>query len=533
MRYVSVRRLVATLELENAHINEALLNAINQKLTHYFKTNEFLTVFDQKYRSYELKTFFDFLTLDKGHLKHYNLVEDKNYLVEYLLNEGVTDQSIDFPVDKWIEEEGNEGFFTFVSTFLNPILIEKIELGLNENRLEELSYHLKLCKLLPKIKRIHIQKPVVKFLLQRFNQLKVSQETGLAFQLPLVYDLGIVGALNQLDDSYDYLREDYIRTANSLIYKQVINASQLEEIKTAILKVNLNEGSSILRSTVVNTIKSNRQLLIKPSPFENVLKSPWFLAASLMVILYFIFFSEDKDAEVGPDEELSLESSAQAIPEESFPFLLDSLKHHDSIRVLHEKTRANYPVLYIGKERDSLWLEYEIYKYLNYGVELVKAIPENETVVVEQVEIIDSGIWKRHGSYFKDYHLGLKNPYWNDSEIDIQVDTTQIVRNKGRKRYSNIEFSYKAYPVRLKNISDSTINIGYGTQIPIILEKKDSVNLWTACEYQFLYACGNGLNTIFLPESEIVITSVAILEEKIKQEYRLKLGKNYSTTFSF
>lgn len=69
----------------------------------------------------------------------------------------------------------------------------------------------------------------------------------------------------------------------------------------------------------------------------------------------------------------------------------------------------------------------------------------------------------------------MLHPFYADSAIEIQVDTTQVLALEeniwGVKKEINI--LYGAYPAIIKNNSDSIIVVGFGRNIPVILEALD------------------------------------------------------------
>lgn len=121
-------------------------------------------------------------------------------------------------------------------------------------------------------------------------------------------------------------------------------------------------------------------------------------------------------------------------------------------------------------------------------------------------------------------------------EILLVVDTTKIISDKkmnwGRK---GIEYSieaYKAYPVFIVNLTNDTLNIGYGDHLPIIMEAMDNNGRWRPIEEPYIYFCGTGLNDIILPPKEIIVTAAPIDSGEIKTKIRLRFNKILSNEFS-
>lgn len=126
---------------------------------------------------------------------------------------------------------------------------------------------------------------------------------------------------------------------------------------------------------------------------------------------------------------------------------------------------------------------------------------------------------------FDDYFLDWMNlrdyRNWDSVKLNIQIDTSQFISVNGRK----------SHPVLIENLYSDTIYIGYGTEIPFITEALDARGNWKPIEKQFVYMCGNGLESIILPPKEFVITSVLAYTGEFKTKLRLQFGQNYSREF--
>lgn len=116
--------------------------------------------------------------------------------------------------------------------------------------------------------------------------------------------------------------------------------------------------------------------------------------------------------------------------------------------------------------------------------------------------------------------------------LDIFIDTSKFIYSDNliwNDDYEEIKYkTIKSHPVILKNISNFTGMIGFGDQIPMILEAQDSTQNWRPIEKPFFYMCGTGLNYILLPPNEIVISATPIFKGEFNTFLRLKLGNNYS-----
>ena len=121
--------------------------------------------------------------------------------------------------------------------------------------------------------------------------------------------------------------------------------------------------------------------------------------------------------------------------------------------------------------------------------------------------------------YFTAYPYCESYPLAEDTALSIQIDTHLITNNH-------------TYPVLLTNPTSDTIYVAYGRRLPLVLEAKDSLGFWKPIEERFVYGCGMGLRTVFLPPNYIILTEVPIDTGAFKTDLRLKLGDNYSKPFA-
>jgi hypothetical protein len=63
------------------------------------------------------------------------------------------------------------------------------------------------------------------------------------------------------------------------------------------------------------------------------------------------------------------------------------------------------------------------------------------------------------------------------------------------------------------------------------MEAKDRSGIWQPVEERYMYACGNGINTVILPPSEIVLTSAVIYDGNFETDLRLNFMGAYSNMF--
>lgn len=158
---------------------------------------------------------------------------------------------------------------------------------------------------------------------------------------------------------------------------------------------------------------------------------------------------------------------------------------------------AFYELNYIGKLKDTVSLENAI-KFSFYNPETKNEIKDN------------------HMKYYIDWLKKVSFKNWENSKIEIQI---------GEKSISN------SLPVLIRNNNKDTIAIGYGSQIPIVMEALNEKKEWKPIQEKFIYMCGNGVGTIVLPPGEIAITLAPFFKGKQKTKLRLVYGDNKSKQF--
>lgn len=181
------------------------------------------------------------------------------------------------------------------------------------------------------------------------------------------------------------------------------------------------------------------------------------------------------------------------------PVLIDTIgiKYHRlySDRDFDEMETAQYQFNYIGTLNDSIYLTYV--PFFNYP--------------------LDGGSLRK--TEFSKYTTDLDNKceykYADSADVCIIVGT----------------FNQESYSVLLKNSDRDTIVIGYGDQVPLIMEARDSVGKWQPIQQRFIYYCSTGLSLIYLPPQECVVTLAPVYKGSYETELRLKLGNNYSKPF--
>jgi hypothetical protein len=200
--------------------------------------------------------------------------------------------------------------------------------------------------------------------------------------------------------------------------------------------------------------------------------------------------------------------------------LLDTIKIVDSIKIYQGYatdsfiSKAQFYPLYFGTLHDTIPVDYQL-----------------------------------NTSKFEQFEGNHKSPDTNN--IKIFVDTSRIISNMHptpippppppgttnkyfTKEQDWIKIGYYAHPVFLKNTDSVTVDIGYGRYVKLIIEAMDESGKWKPIQQAYRYFCATGLNDLYLPPKNYVLTSCKIYEGEFKTKMRLKFGfKNhvYSNEF--
>ena len=152
---------------------------------------------------------------------------------------------------------------------------------------------------------------------------------------------------------------------------------------------------------------------------------------------------------------------------------------------------GDYAPLYIGKNKDSIFIQGIFYAIVNKTLDKYSVFEE------------------ARGKY--------KSP--DSTDIKLIIDTSKVILNQ-------------RYAVLVVNTTRDTLSIGYETHLPIILEALDKRGLWKPIEEKYVYFCGTGLGTLFLPPDEIVITYAAVYTGEYRTKLRLRYGRVVSQTYT-
>jgi len=200
-----------------------------------------------------------------------------------------------------------------------------------------------------------------------------------------------------------------------------------------------------------------------------------------------------------------------------FPMIVDTLGatkilRLDVERLTNRVTTANYLIYFIGKIKDTIFIQ----PYMDFTPKPLPLVRFHKPGKSPKIIPIETKM------PFQEYHVNWPEKrdykYADKSDIEILIDTTKIM--------------YKSYPILLTNNSIDTIFIGYGERIPLILEAQDSNKVWRPIQRDYIYGCGNGIGSVFLPSNESVLTLGPIYNGNFKTQLRLTLGKNHSNTYT-
>lgn len=222
------------------------------------------------------------------------------------------------------------------------------------------------------------------------------------------------------------------------------------------------------------------------------------------------------------------ETSNNQIQEKVIPFLIDTFDCKITTQIKAEFGVANYFPLYFGIIKDSLILDHKIRPYLPPSppplVGGATIIPQDKHKGYPKTDL------NGYEKYFPIYGL-IDFTFLDSANLQIDIDTTQVIKNIDFETLQDSTFAFRAYPVLLKNNSDSILVVGSGTHLDLIMEAKNEQNEWKPIERRFTYFCGTGLPSIILPPGESVITSAKIYQGNFETEIRLRMRNHFSPTF--
>lgn len=249
-------------------------------------------------------------------------------------------------------------------------------------------------------------------------------------------------------------------------------------------------------------------------------------------LLFFVFSCQDSNSQ---------------LVKFNYPVCMDSLDVVPGVLTYEDSEEPlRYHLLYIGAEKDTLFIDYKL------GLSLIMAPPppppicgfieieatEDTTIADEVIETQETreGVPKVSNK-FDAYWCSIYDPMehykgvlWDSAKVDIIVDTNHYLLSY---RWIPIaKESFKAYPVMIKNLEKDTVVIATRDYVELILEGETEGTWKTLIEPFRHIGCGNGLTYLLLPPNEILVTSIPVYKWKEKMKLRLRLGNNYSTVFT-
>lgn len=209
----------------------------------------------------------------------------------------------------------------------------------------------------------------------------------------------------------------------------------------------------------------------------------------------------------------------QEVEKEYVPVIIDTLGVELLPFVTYGKERIHSSYLYFGPRKDTI-LVGGIFKgpMLNlYDIEMFK----NQKLYPDQ----DIYPFDPNYSFGNGYKKGFQS-----NVLSIVVDTTCYV-SKPLGYYSKGFKKGRPVLITTKSSVDSIV-IGLGYYLDIQIQAKDSVGRWCEIEDYLMYECGYGMEGIVLPPKYVIVSSVYVYDGDFQTELRLKLGGNYSNTFT-
>lgn len=207
---------------------------------------------------------------------------------------------------------------------------------------------------------------------------------------------------------------------------------------------------------------------------------------------------------------------------------------------IEEKLEYNF--LYIGKEKDTIQIDYRAGLSLAMGPISPPPPPPPNSNVSNRVNIKDttgeneswekwSTEWTKYGAYWLGTNSVGDYRYvgYDSINLSIVVDVHHNVLTHDGLPIPSL--SGIAYPVVIKNLEKDTILLTAGRFIELFLEgEKDGE--WIVLKQPARYiGCGMGLRYLLLPPNEIFVTSVPVYDWEGSQPLRLRLGNKYSLPF--
>jgi hypothetical protein len=198
----------------------------------------------------------------------------------------------------------------------------------------------------------------------------------------------------------------------------------------------------------------------------------------------------------------------------SVPVVLDTFGITKQVYPDHWMDFAGYDPLYIGTKKDTLYVFYK-----------------GNGLYSPTIEDFD----KREYSYderIREYKIS------SPGQVALTVDTTRYISAYPVLMDSTVDgvtyevpMSYKAFPVIMENKSRDTIKIGHRYTLLLLLEARDKNGKWKPIE-SYNWYWGPDSVGVFLPPSQIAVTSVNLTAGKFKTKLRLRYNNNFSNEYT-
>lgn len=213
-----------------------------------------------------------------------------------------------------------------------------------------------------------------------------------------------------------------------------------------------------------------------------------------------------------------------------FFFLLVTLFGCQFFSNKEEKTTIDFPKITFTRKvelweafnKDSSVSEYDLYylgfckKRLNLKNQIfIPAFPICECINGELVFFENKNDpYKKYGYIENDQD---PRNYTKAVFIEITIDTSIKINQSN--------------PVLVRNLHKETVQIGWNSRLPLIMEAKDIAGYWRPIQLFRTNMCGTGVYDVILPANEVAITLAPIYKGKFKTQLRLSYGNIKSNVF--
>ena len=159
--------------------------------------------------------------------------------------------------------------------------------------------------------------------------------------------------------------------------------------------------------------------------------------------------------------------------------------------------------------------------------------PYKDTIIFQRIGVSGALLPGDHKVLIDD-STEAQYAHYNNGKLKISIDPAKQVTLEDNEWWHKIsEYKYyKAYPILISNDTDSTTIVGYGGNIPVILEALDKNKTWKRVEQHYREICGVGLKCILLKPKEILCVLAPVYKGDFKTKLRYRLGNSYSSTFT-